>query len=574
MHKLVKSVIGKTGRSASSLRSLARSSNALRSISTTVIKRPFSATAAAKPEDDQAKHQVEKFLFNQNIFNDQSQVLNTNDLGIVYSVSDGVVRVEGLTSVRNGELVEFEKGQAGMVLGIEENNFVSIVVLGSDNKIQQGDTVFRTLKDVSVAINDGLLGQVIDSLGHPVDKSDDVSDVDQLSEEIDDAALLTQTRKVEVKAPGIIPRQGVKEPMYTGLLIVDSMVPIGRGQRELIIGDRKTGKTSIAVDAIINQLQVSSSFEDVVKCVYVSVGQKRASVALLVKKLEEWGAMDYTTVVAATASDAASLQFLAPYVGCAIGEHYRDRGEHALVIYDDLSKQAVAYRQMSLLLRRPPGREAYPGDIFYLHSRLLERAAKMNTIYGGGSLTALPIIETQAGDVSAYIPTNVISITDGQIILDNNLFYKGIRPAVNVGLSVSRVGSSAQIPAMKQFAGSLKLELAQYREVLVFEKIGGDLDEITKLKLKRGRVLVELLKQKQFNTLTVDQQIFLVYAGTKGYIDDLTNEKIDLFKKELLALVDELFEEQSDVFDRKAKLDDVDEIFLGSVIKQALERVR
>jgi len=573
MNRFLKSVIGSTGRTAS--RSLSLSTNTVRTIST-VSKRPFASKAATKQDqgDDQAKHQVERFLFNQNIFNDQSQVLNTNDLGIVYSVSDGVVRVEGLTSVRNGELVEFEKGQSGMVLGIEENNFVSIVVLGSDNKIQQGDTVFRTLKDVSVQVNDGLLGQVIDSLGHPVDKAEgEHFDADHFEEEIDDSNLLHQQRKVEVKAPGIIPRQGVREPMYTGLLIVDSMVPIGRGQRELIIGDRKTGKTSIAVDAIINQLPVSSSFEDVVKCVYVSIGQKRASVALLCKKLAEWGAMDYTIVVAATASDAASLQFLAPYVGCAVGEHYRDRGEHALVIYDDLSKQAVAYRQMSLLLRRPPGREAYPGDIFYLHSRLLERAAKMSPQYGGGSLTALPIIETQAGDVSAYIPTNVISITDGQIILDNNLFYKGIRPAVNVGLSVSRVGSSAQIPAMKQFAGSLKLELAQYREVLVFEKIGGDLDEITKLKLKRGRVLVELLKQKQFNTLTVDQQIFLVYAGTKGYIDDLTSEQIDVFKKELLSGVDEICEE-SDVFDRKGKLDEVDEMFIINVIKQTLERVR
>jgi len=449
-------VIGSTGRTAS--RSLSLSTNTVRTIST-VSKRTFASKPATKQDqgDDQAKNQVERFLFNQNIFNDQSQVLNTNDLGTVYSVSDGVVRVEGLTSVRNGELVEFEKGQSGMVLGIEENNFVSIVVLGSDNKIQQGDTVFRTLKDVSVQVNDGLLGQVINALGHPVDQAEGEHDADH-EEEIDDSNLLNQQRKVEVKAPGIIPRQGVREPMYTGLLIVDSMVPIGRGQRELIIGDRKTGKTSIAVDAIINQLPVSSSFEDVVKCVYVSIGQKRASVALLCKKLEEWGAMDYTIIVAATASDAASLQFLAPYVGCAVGEHYRDRGEHALVIYDDLSKQAVAYRQMSLLLRRPPGREAYPGDIFYLHSRLLERAAKMSTQYGGGSLTALPIIETQAGDVSAYIPTNVISITDGQIILDNNLFYKGIRPAVNVGLSVSRVGSSAQIPAMKQFAGSLKLD--------------------------------------------------------------------------------------------------------------------
>jgi F-type H+-transporting ATPase subunit alpha len=574
MHKLVKSVIGKTARSASSLRSLARGSSALRPAS---ITRSFSASAAQQAEPDQAKHQVEKFLFSQNIFNDQSSVLNTNEIGIVYSVSDGVVRVEGLTSVRNGELVEFEKGQSGMVLGIEENNFVSIVVLGSDNKIQQGDTVFRTLKDVSVQVNDGLLGQIIDSLGKPVDKAEggDLAEFeDQISEEFDEATLLHQNRKVEVKAPGIIPRQSVREPMYTGLVVVDSMVPIGRGQRELIIGDRKTGKSAIAIDAIINQLQVSSSFEDVVKCVYVSIGQKRSSVALLAKRLEEWGALDYTTIVAATASDAASLQFLAPYVGCAVGEHFRDRGEHALVIYDDLSKQAVAYRQMSLLLRRPPGREAYPGDVFYLHSRLLERAAKMSNAYGGGSLTALSIIETQAGDVSAYIPTNVISITDGQIILDNNLFYKGVRPAVNVGLSVSRVGSSAQIPAMKQFAGSLKLELAQYREVLVFEKIGGDLDEITKLKLKRGRVLVELLKQKQFSTLTVDQQIFLIYAGTKGYIDDLTSEQISSFKVELLAVVDEILEDQGDLFDRKAKLDDVDEIFIINVIKQALDRVR
>jgi len=355
------------------------------------------------------------------------------------------------------------------------------------------------------------------------------------------------------------------------------MVPIGRGQRELIIGDRKTGKTSIALDAIINQGSASRSQSELVKCVYVSIGQKASSVALLAKKLKEFGAMSYTTIVAATAADSASLQFLAPYVGCAIAEFYRDSGEHALVVYDDLSKQAVAYRQMSLLLRRPPGREAYPGDVFYIHSRLLERASKMSDEYGAGSLTALPIIETQAGDVSAYIPTNVISITDGQIVLDNALFHKGVRPAVNVGLSVSRVGSSAQIPAMKQLAGSLKLELAQYREVLIFEKIGGDLDEITKLKLKRGKALVEILKQVQFNPLTVDHQIILIYAGSKGFIDALNEDEIADFKLGLSVFmkgVKEHFEEDGALFDRSAKLDLEDEAFMANVIRHVLSTVK
>jgi len=351
------------------------------------------------------------------------------------------------------------------------------------------------------------------------------------------------------------------------------MVPIGKGQRELIIGDRKTGKTSICIDTIINQKLLLQDSSESLKCIYVSIGQKRSSLALLVKKLKEFDAFSYTTVVAATSSDSASLQFLAPYLGCALGEYYRNLGEHAIIVYDDLSKQAVAYRQMSLLLRRPPGREAYPGDIFYIHSRLLERAAMMNEDYGHGSLTALPIIETQAGDVSAYIPTNVISITDGQIVLDNSLFYKGIRPAVNVGLSVSRVGSSAQIPAMKQIAGSLKLELAQYREVLIFEKVGGDLDEITKLKLKRGKTLVDLLKQKQFSPLSVDHQIFLIYAGTKGYLDGVSSFDIDLFKLELFNFLNKVLLKEKTLFDRDKKLDSVDEIFISNVIKFNLLRV-
>ena len=396
------------------------------------------------------------------------------------------------------------------------------------------------------------------------------------NEDEDDESLLVQWRKADVKAPGIIPRLSVKEPVYTGLIVIDSMVPIGRGQRELIIGDRKTGKTSIVLDTIINQNLITDDFDALIKCVYVSIGQKASSVALLSRKLQEFDAAFYTTIVAATASDSASLQFLAPYVGCAVAEYYRDCGEHAIVVYDDLSKQAVAYRQMSLLLRRPPGREAYPGDVFYIHSRLLERAAKLNEEYGAGSLTALPIIETQAGDVSAYIPTNVISITDGQIVLDNALFYKGVRPAVNVGLSVSRVGSSAQIPAMKQVAGSLKLELAQYREVLVFEKVGGDLDEITKLKLKRGRVLVDILKQKQFSPLSVDSQIILIYAGTKGYIDSLSTDQVELFKVKLADFVEELRDEtgrEVELFDRDKKLDELDEIFIVNLIKFFLSEI-
>jgi F-type H+-transporting ATPase subunit alpha len=448
-----------------------------------------------------------------------------SEIGKVLSVGDGIARVFGLDNVQAGEMVEFEDSSKGMALNLEADN-VGIVVFGDDRKIKEGSTVKRTGSIVDAPVGKELLGRVLDGLGNPIDGKGN------LSEKI-------QRKRVEVKAPGIIPRQSVSEPMQTGLKAIDTLIPVGRGQRELIIGDRQTGKTAVAIDAIINQKSINESDDEKKKlyCVYVAIGQKRSTVAQIVKTLEDAGAMKYTTVVAATASDAAPLQFLAPYTGCTIGEYFRDNGMHALIIYDDLSKQAVAYRQMSLLLRRPPGREAYPGDVFYLHSRLLERAAKLSDANGGGSLTALPIIETQAGDVSAYIPTNVISITDGQIFLETQLFNQGIRPAVNVGLSVSRVGSAAQTKAMKKVAGSIKLELAQYREMAAFAQFGSDLDAATQKLLNRGAKLTELLKQNQYSPLTVAEQVISVFTGVRGYLDDVELNQIKTFETEILEKI-------------------------------------
>jgi F-type H+/Na+-transporting ATPase subunit alpha len=448
-----------------------------------------------------------------------------SEIGKVLSVGDGIARVFGLDNVQAGEMVEFEDGSKGMALNLEADN-VGIVVFGDDRKIKEGSTVKRTGSIVDAPVGKELLGRVLDGLGNPIDGKGN------LSEKI-------KRNRVEVKAPGIIPRQSVSEPMQTGLKAIDTLIPVGRGQRELIIGDRQTGKTAVAIDAIINQKSINESDDEKKKlyCVYVAIGQKRSTVAQIVKTLEDAGAMKYTTVVAATASDAAPLQFLAPYTGCTIGEYFRDNGMHALIIYDDLSKQAVAYRQMSLLLRRPPGREAYPGDVFYLHSRLLERAAKLSDANGGGSLTALPIIETQAGDVSAYIPTNVISITDGQIFLETQLFNQGIRPAVNVGLSVSRVGSAAQTKAMKKVAGSIKLELAQYREMAAFAQFGSDLDAATQKLLNRGAKLTELLKQNQYSPLTVAEQVITVFTGVRGYLDDVDLTAIKKFETEILEKI-------------------------------------
>jgi F-type H+-transporting ATPase subunit alpha len=448
-----------------------------------------------------------------------------SEVGEVLSVGDGIARVYGLDNVQAGELVEFPGGIKGMALNLETDN-VGAVIFGSDAGIKEGDTVKRTRAIVDVPVGKGLLGRVVDPLGNPIDGKGDIADV-------------AERRRVDVKAPGIIPRRSVNEPMQTGIKAIDSLIPIGRGQRELIIGDRQTGKTAIAIDTIINQRTVNESDDEKVKlyCIYVAIGQKRSTVAQIVKTLSDAGAMDYTIVVAATASEPAPLQYLAPFSGCAMGEWFRDNGMHALIIYDDLSKQAVAYRQMSLLLRRPPGREAYPGDVFYLHSRLLERAAKMNDDHGGGSLTALPVIETQANDVSAYIPTNVISITDGQIFLESDLFFQGIRPAVNVGISVSRVGSSAQIKAMKQVAGSIKLDLAQYREMAAFAQFGSDLDASTQRLLNRGARLTELLKQPQFSPIPVEEQVVSIYAGVKGYLDRLAVADVPRFEGELLRLM-------------------------------------
>jgi F-type H+-transporting ATPase subunit alpha len=450
------------------------------------------------------------------------QEAEVSEVGQVLSVGDGVARVYGLDNVQSGEMVEFESGVRGMALNLESDN-VGVVIFGGDREIMEGQTVKRTRAIVEVPVGKGLLGRVVDALGDPIDGR---------------GPIKADTRaRVDVKAPGIIPRKSVHEPMATGLKAIDALIPIGRGQRELIIGDRQTGKTAIALDTILNQKSLNASDDEKIKlyCVYVAIGQKRSTVAQFVKVLEENGALDYSIVVAATASDPAPMQYLAPFAGCAMGEYFRDNGMHAVIIYDDLSKQAVAYRQMSLLLRRPPGREAYPGDVFYLHSRLLERAAKMNDDHKGGSLTALPVIETQANDVSAYIPTNVISITDGQIFLETDLFYQGIRPAVNVGLSVSRVGSAAQTKAMKKVAGRIKGELAQYREMAAFAQFGSDLDATTQRLLNRGSRLTELLKQPQFSPLKMEEQVCVIYAGVNGYLDPLPVERVRAFEDGLLG---------------------------------------
>ena len=446
------------------------------------------------------------------------------EVGQVLSVGDGIARVYGLDKVQAGEMVEFPHGIQGMALNLESDN-VGIVIFGDDRNIKEGDTVKRTGTIVDVPVGKGLLGRVVDPLGNPIDgKGPIVSD---------------ERRRVEVKAPGIMPRKGVHEPMQTGLKAIDSLIPVGRGQRELIIGDRQTGKTAIAIDTFINQKSVNDAAGDddskKLFCIYVAIGQKRSTVAQIVKTLTDYGAMEYSIVVASTASEPAPMQFLAPYAGCTMGEYFRDNAMHALIVYDDLSKQAVAYRQMSLLLRRPPGREAYPGDVFYIHSRLLERAAKMNDEHGAGSMTALPVIETQAGDVSAYIPTNVISITDGQIFLETELFYRGIRPAVNVGLSVSRVGSAAQIKAMKQVAGRIKLELAQYREMAAFAQFASDLDPVTQRLLARGVRLTELLKQPQYAPLPIEEQVVSIFAGVRGYLDGVEINQVTRFEQGLLS---------------------------------------
>eukprot|EP01013_Petalomonas_cantuscygni_P027220 TRINITY_DN499_c0_g1_i7.p1 TRINITY_DN499_c0_g1~~TRINITY_DN499_c0_g1_i7.p1 ORF type:complete len:516 (-),score=145.14 TRINITY_DN499_c0_g1_i7:2842-4389(-) len=447
-----------------------------------------------------------------------------SDVGQVLSVGDGIARIYGLDSVQAGEMVEFDGGIKGMALNLESDN-VGVVIFGDDRSIKEGDTVKRLDEIVAAPVGKGLLGRVVNPLGEPIDGKGPLTDVAGRS-------------RVDVKAPGIIPRKSVHEPMMTGIKAIDAMIPVGRGQRELVIGDRQTGKTAVCIDTILNQKptnDAAQSDSEKLFCVYVAIGQKRSTVAQVVKTLEERGALDYTIVVSATASEPAPLQYLAPFTGCAMGEWFRDNGMHALIIYDDLSKQAVAYRQMSLLLRRPPGREAYPGDVFYLHSRLLERAAKMGDAAGNGSLTALPIIETQANDVSAYIPTNVISITDGQIFLETDLFYQGIRPAVNVGLSVSRVGSAAQTKAMKKVAGSMKGELAQYREMAAFAKFGSDLDAATQRLLNRGARLTELLKQPQYSPLLMEEQVVVIYAGTRGYLDKVDLKEVTRYEKELLA---------------------------------------
>ena len=492
------------------------------------------------------KEQIKKF----------GEKAEISEVGQVLSVGDGIARVHGLDNVQAGEMVEFSTGIKGMALNLESDN-VGVVIFGDDRSIKEGDVVKRTGAIVDVPVGKKLLGRVVDALGNPIDGKGEL-----------DKKL--KKRRVEVKAPGIIPRQSVNQPMQTGLKALDTLIPIGRGQRELIIGDRQTGKTAIAIDTIINQKEINKSGEEKNKlyCIYVAIGQKRSTVAQIVKTLEEAGAMEYTSIVSATASDPAPLQFLAPYTGCTLGEYFRDNGMHALIIYDDLSKQAVAYRQMSLLLRRPPGREAYPGDVFYLHSRLLERAAKLNDDKGGGSLTALPIIETQAGDVSAYIPTNVISITDGQIFLETELFNQGIRPAVNVGLSVSRVGSAAQTKAMKKVAGSIKLELAQYREMAAFAQFGSDLDATTQKLLNRGSKLTELLKQDQYSPMTVAQQVIAVFSGVRGFLDKVELSKIKNIEKQVYEEVKSSNPEIIDSIDNTGQLDEEVEKKLTSIIEQ------
>jgi len=492
------------------------------------------------------KEQIKKY-------GDKAEV---TEVGQVLSVGDGIARVYGLDNVQAGEMVEFSDGSKGMALNLESDN-VGVVIFGDDRAIKEGDTVKRTGSIVDVPVGKELLGRVVDGLGNPID-----------GKGVLDKGL--KRNRVEVKAPGIIPRRSVSEPVQTGLKAIDSLIPIGRGQRELIIGDRQTGKTAVVIDTIINQKEINQSGDEKQKlyCIYVAIGQKRSTVAQIVKTLEDAGAMEYTTIVSATASEPAPLQFLAPYTGCTIGEYFRDNGMHALIIYDDLSKQAVAYRQMSLLLRRPPGREAYPGDVFYLHSRLLERAAKLNDKYGGGSLTALPIIETQAGDVSAYIPTNVISITDGQIFLETELFNQGIRPAVNVGLSVSRVGSAAQTKAMKKVAGSIKLELAQYREMAAFAQFGSDLDASTQRLLNRGSKLTELLKQKQYSPMSVAEQVISVFCGVKGYLDNIDLKDISEFENKILSKCNSENPEILEAINKSGKLEEETEKSLIKIIEE------
>ncbi|MDX1975023.1 MAG: F0F1 ATP synthase subunit alpha [Rickettsiales bacterium] len=482
-----------------------------------------------------------------------------SETGQVVSVGDGIATVYGLENIQAGETVEFSNGMKGMALNLASDN-VGVVIFGDDRSVKEGDTVKRTNTIMDCPVGKGLLGRVVDALGNPIDGKGPLKDV--------------KRSRVEIKAPGIIARKSVHEPMSTGIKSIDALIPIGRGQRELIIGDRQTGKTAIAVDTILNQKAINAGNDESKKlyCIYVAVGQKRSTVAQVVRKLEEAGALQYTIVVAATASEPAPLQFLAPYTGCAMGEFFRDNGMHALIIYDDLSKQAVAYRQMSLLLRRPPGREAYPGDVFYIHSRLLERAAKMSDKEGAGSLTALPVIETQAGDVSAYIPTNVISITDGQIFLETDLFYKGIRPAVNVGLSVSRVGSSAQVKAMKQVAGSIKLELAQYREMEAFAQFGSDLDPATQKLLARGQRLTELLKQPQYSPLSTAEEVCVIYAGVKGYLDRIATKDVGKFEQALLQDLRTSNKDMLDELTSKNVLSDTVEAKLKALLETLVKR--
>ncbi|NP_999743.2 mitochondrial ATP synthase alpha subunit precursor [Strongylocentrotus purpuratus] len=483
---------------------------------------------------------------------------NLEETGRVLSIGDGIARVYGLKNIQAEEMVEFSSGLKGMALNLEPDN-VGVVVFGNDKLIKEGDVVKRSGAIVDVPVGESILGRVVDALGTPIDGK---------------GPLGTEHRaRVGTKAPGIIPRISVREPMQTGIKAVDSLVPIGRGQRELIIGDRQTGKTAVAIDTIINQKRFNDGAEEKNKlyCIYVAIGQKRSTVAQIVKRLHDSDALKYTIIVSATASDAAPLQYLAPYSGCAMGEFFRDNGKHALIIYDDLSKQAVAYRQMSLLLRRPPGREAYPGDVFYLHSRLLERAAKMNPDFGGGSLTALPVIETQAGDVSAYIPTNVISITDGQIFLETELFYKGIRPAINVGLSVSRVGSAAQVKAMKQVAGSMKLDLAQYREVAAFAQFGSDLDASTQNLLNRGVRLTELLKQGQYTPMAVEDQVAVLFAGVRGHLDKIDPAKVTKFEEQFLAHIRSSHQALLDTIRTEGQLSPQTEATLKDVVLKFLD---
>ncbi len=485
---------------------------------------------------------------------DVSGDAKVSEVGTVLTVGDGIARVFGLDNVQAGEMVEFPGKVKGMALNLEQDN-VGVVIFGSDKSIKEGDIVKRTQSIVEVPTGKSLLGRVVDGLGNPIDGKGPLKDV--------------KMRRAELKAPGIIPRKSVHEPMQTGIKAIDSLIPIGRGQRELIIGDRQTGKTAVIIDTILNQKKVNESDDESKKlyCIYVSIGQKRSTVAQIVKTLEENDALKYSIVVAATASDPAPLQFLAPYTGCAMGEYFRDNGMHAVIFYDDLSKQAVAYRQMSLLLRRPPGREAFPGDVFYIHSRLLERAAKMNETNGSGSLTSLPVIETQAGDVSAYIPTNVISITDGQIFLETELFFKGIRPAVNVGLSVSRVGSAAQIKAMKQVAGSIKLDLAQFREMEAFSQFASDLDQSTRNLLERGRRLTEILKQPQYTPLKVEEQVVVIFSGVKGFLDKIEISRITEFESFLLERIRTKGKEILDLINKEKALSEENEKNLSSFLE-------